>query len=306
MIRLTTFIVFYLATFLVSYAQISTEEITIKNNKIELPGTLTFTQKRSPLLIWIHGSGNVDRNGNQNPVIKANYVQQFREAVNQKGIAFFSYDKRTANPKNKEYLHEILFNDFVSDAKKVISYFKKNQQFSSIIIIGHSQGSLVGMLASDEANKYISLAGASTPIDSVIIDQVTKQAPFLSKIVDQHFKELKQTGSIKTVNPMLMSILAPQNHKFINSWLEYNPSKEIEKIQIPTLIINGTKDFQVETTHTKALQKAQPNAKLVIINDMNHILKHITKPQDNQNSYFSPDFPLSKELVETIVDFVNQ
>ena len=76
-------------------AQITNEEILIKNDTIELPGTLSYSKKNSPLLIWIHGSGNVDRNGNQGTMVKANYIQQFRESINKNEIAFFSYDKRT-------------------------------------------------------------------------------------------------------------------------------------------------------------------------------------------------------------------
>ena len=84
-------------------SQITSEEIIIYNDSIELPGTLTYTKsvKKQALLIWVHGSGNVDRNGNQSGVnVQANYIKQFRDSVNKNDIAFFSYDKRTANPKN--------------------------------------------------------------------------------------------------------------------------------------------------------------------------------------------------------------
>ena len=121
-------------------AQITTEEILIKNDTIELPGTLSYSKKNSPLLIWIHGSGNVDRNGNQGAMVKANYIQQFREAINKNEIAFFSYDKRTSNKKNFKFLKETLFDDFANDAKKVVNYFKEDQRFSKIILLGHSQG----------------------------------------------------------------------------------------------------------------------------------------------------------------------
>ena len=58
-------------------SKITSEEILIKNDSIELPGTLTFTKAKTPLVIWVHGSGNVDRNGNQAGVnIKANYIKQ--------------------------------------------------------------------------------------------------------------------------------------------------------------------------------------------------------------------------------------
>ncbi|WGH76806.1 alpha/beta hydrolase [Tenacibaculum tangerinum] len=306
MIRVITFLLIYVICFINSFGQVTAEEIVIKNNQIELPGTLSYTQKNSPLLIWVHGSGNVDRNGNQAPLVKANYIQQFRNAVNQHHLAFFSYDKRTANPKNNEYLKGTLFEDFVADTKKVVSYFKDNHQFSELILVGHSQGSLVAMLASEKATKYVSLAGPANTIDSLIVKQLKKQAPFLETALNAHFKELKETDTIKEVNPLFMSILSPENLPFIKSWMHYNPSEEIKKITLPTLIINGTKDLQVAVEDAELLHKANPNATLVVINNMNHVLKHITKNEDNQNSYLSPDYPVSEKLIKSIVNFAKQ
>lgn len=306
MARIILIIILYTISNIASLAQVVSEEIVIKNNAVELPGTLSYTQKNSPLLIWIHGSGNVDRNGNQEPLVKANYIQQFREACNNHDLAFFSYDKRTANPANKEHIQNTLFDDFVLDAKKVVSYFKNNTQFSSIVLLGHSQGSLVAMLAAKNTNKYISIAGASTPIDAVITAQVKQKAPFLESTLTAHFKELKETDTITKVNPMLMSVFAPQNHAFLSSWMHYNPSDEIKKITLPALIINGTKDLQIPINNAKALHASNTKAKLVIIENMNHVLKNIQNDTDNQNSYFSPDYPLSEKLVNTIVNFAKQ
>ena len=138
-------------------SEISSEEIIIYNDSIELPGTLTQLKKskKHPLIIWVHGSGNVDRNGNQKGVnIKANYIKQFRDSINDQA-AFFSYDKRTANSKNLKYLQNVSFDDLVSDVRKIISNFKDDPRFSEIILAGHSQGSLVAMLAVNESvNKF--------------------------------------------------------------------------------------------------------------------------------------------------------
>lgn len=284
--------------------KINSEEILIKNDSIELPGTLTFSKENTPLVIWVHGSGNVDRNGNQGTIIKANYIKQFRNEINANGISFFSYDKRTANPKNFKFLKGTLYEDLVNDTKKVIAYFKNDKRFSEIILVGHSQGSLTAMLASKNTNKYISIAGPSKTIDKTIIEQITNQNAELGNIAKAHFKELSETGNIKQVNPLLISVFAKQNLPFIASWAKYNPTVEIKKISIPTLIINGTKDIQVKVEDAKELNKVAPSSKLVIINNMNHVLKNIEKDTDNMNSYYSADFMLSKELITTIVAFL--
>lgn len=285
---------------------IISEEIMIKNDSIKLPGTLSYANENSPLIIWIHGSGNVDRNGNQGSIVKANYIQKFREAVNTNNIAFFSYDKRTANPKNFKFLKGILYEDLVNDAKKVVSHFKNDERFSEIILIGHSQGSLTAMLASEGTDKYISIAGPSTSIDKTIVAQISKQSKPLGESAKAHFKELLETGDIKQVNPFLVSVFAKQNLKFIASWARYNPSMEIQKIKTPILIINGDKDLQVKMNDAQKLHNANSASVLSIISKMNHVLVEIENDSDNLKSYYSADYKQSKKLITTIVNFIKE
>lgn len=302
MIRFTTYFFIYILNIVVSYSQATSEEILIQNEGIQLPGTLSFTEEKSPLIIWIHGSGGVDRNGNT-----PQYIKQFRDAVNKEHIAFFSYDKRTANVNNTAILKDgVLFNDFVSDAKKVVSHFKNDKRFTEIILAGHSQGSLVAMLALKDVSKYISIAGAGETIDKTLIKQITAQNEYLGGLTKKYLKELKETGNIKNVDPNLGMLFAPQNLPFLNSWITKNPLEEIKKVQIPTLIINGNKDIQVQVTDAENLKKAKPNATLVIVDNMNHVLKDILKDENNIKSYSSADFPISKKLINTVVTFVKK
>lgn len=293
-----------------AFAQESTvikEELKLTNGAIELPGTLSKTSKSTSLMIWIHGSGNVDRNGNQAGAnVNANYIQQFREAMNQKDIAFFSYDKRTANPKNAALLSGIVFDDLVSDAKVVVNHFAKSQQFKQIVLVGHSQGSLVAILAADKAQKIISLAGPGEGIDQTLIKQISAQSPPLGEITKAHVKELKETGSIKEVNPMLMAVFAKQNQAFIANWMQYDPAQVIGKLKQPVLIINGDQDLQVKEEDAKKLKAGKPDAALHIVKNMNHVLKTVTNIGDNQASYFSSKFPLSEKLIELVAAFTNK
>jgi|TARA_B110000908_G_scaffold34880_1_gene41797 pimeloyl-ACP methyl ester carboxylesterase len=302
MMRSLSFLVFILMGITIGFAQITTEEITIQNQAIQLPGTLTYSSEKSPLIIWVHGSGGVDRDGNQ-----PQYIKQFRNAVNKKNIAFFSYDKRTANPQNSAFLKDgVFFNDFVFDVEEVVNRFKNDTRFSSITLAGHSQGSLIAMMALKNVNKYISIAGAGETIDKILIKQLNAQSPEYGKIAKAHFKELKETGGIREVNPNLMAIFAKPNQEFWSSWVAIDPITEIKKVTIPTLIVNGDKDIQVGIENASNLKTAKPNATFVIIQNMNHILKDIQKEEDNIKSYSAPAFPVSKKLIETIVSFIKK
>ncbi|WP_088323061.1 alpha/beta hydrolase family protein [Polaribacter tangerinus] len=288
-------------------AQLKTEEITIHNKKIELPGTLSFYEEKTPLIIWVHGSGNIDRNGNQPKTpVKANYIQQFRSAVNKKNIAFFSFDKRSANPKNKDFLKETKITDFAKDIDEVILYFQKDNRFSKIFLVGHSQGSLIAMLTKEKTAGFVSIAGTGETIDKTIVKQLNKNNSTLAEAAKKQFDTLKVKGKIAVVNLFLTSIFAKQIQAFLYSWMQYNPAKEIKKIKTPILIVQGDKELQVKIEDANLLKKAKPSSKLVIIKNMNHVLKEINSDSENMSSYYSDKFPISEKLIEVVVQFIKK
>lgn len=307
MIRIITYIFILVIGIISSFAQIKSEEILLKNGNIELPGTLSYIKEKTPLIIWVHGSGPIDRNGNQ-PILNANanYIKQFRDAINKEDLAFFSFDKSSTNPKNLPFFKDATINIFIDDIKKIVEHFKSQNRFSEIILLGHSQGSLIGMMALKNADKFISVAGTSEKLEDVLVSQLAKNNEVMAKMIGEHFSELEQKNSIEKVDPQLANVFAKPNWSFLKSWNQINPSIEAKKIKIPTLIINGTKDLQVQIDNAEKLHKIIPSSKLVIIEGMNHVLKHIEKDEDNTKSYFTPDFPLSTELIETIVSFIKQ
>ena len=71
------------------------------------------------------------------------------------------------------------------------------------------------MMALKNVDKYISIAGAGETIDKILIKQLNAQSPEFGKIAKAHFKELKETGNIKEVNPNLMAIFAKPNQEFL-------------------------------------------------------------------------------------------
>ncbi len=287
---------------------IVSEEIDLKNGEILLPGTLTYTKglKNQALLIFVHGSGNVDRNGNQpGTAAQAGYIKTLSDSLSSNGLAFFRYDKRTATAQNLSKLENIVFADFVLDLKIVIDHFKTDDRFSSIHLIGHSQGSLTAMLGiTKSVTSYISVAGASETIDQMITRQVTAQNPEMGKVVAAHFSELIETNTIANVDPLLAGMFAPQNQPFFKSWIQEDPQEAIKNVTIPTLIINGDADLQVTPEDAKALKTALPAAVLKIIPNMNHVLKEVQSQEENQKAYINPNVPLSSQLVAHILDFI--
>ncbi len=109
------------------------------------------------MVIFIQGSGLTNRDGNQSGM-KSDFSKKIAHQLAENKIASFRFDKRSIKAQELK-LETISFDDLITDVENILSYFKK-ENFSKYIIAGHSQGSLVGMIAArDNADAFISLAG---------------------------------------------------------------------------------------------------------------------------------------------------
>lgn len=258
------------------------------------------------LAIIIAGSGPTDRNGNQN-FLKNNSLKKLAESISNKGIASFRYDKRIVKQIRKGNVdNDLMFDDFVSDAEDVIKYFKEKETYSKIYVIGHSQGSLVGMLAAKEnVDGFISLAGAGQNIGDVIVDQVTNMAPKLGEEAQKVVDKLKKGETTTEYPQALASVFSIDIQPFMINWMQYNPTEIISELKIPTLIVNGTKDLQVSEEEAQLLKDANEDAELKIIKNMNHVFFEIKGDDlENSKSYNEAFRLISPELIESIVEFI--
>ncbi|WP_299395769.1 alpha/beta hydrolase [uncultured Gelidibacter sp.] len=274
-----------------------------------IDGSLMVPNAGSDVLaIIIGGSGPTDRDGNQN-FAKTNNLKKLAKELAHNGIATFRYDKRIVKQiKMRSVDPNIKFDDFVSDAIAVVNYFKTKQQFKHLYIIGHSQGSLIGMLAAQkDVDGFISLAGAGQSIDAVIIDQVEKTAPMFTEDSKRAFEVMK-SGKTTTDYPLaLASIFDSSVQEFMMSWMKYDPAAVIKTLEIPVLLINGTKDLQVSTSEAELLHKASAQSELKLIDNMNHVLFIIQgDDQENAKSYNDPNGKVSDTLINSIVKFIKK
>ena len=271
-------------------------------------GTLLIPESidNPPLVIIIAGSGPTDRNGNQS-FMKNDMLKKLAERLSENGIATFRYDKRVVKQlKTRTFDKNIRFDDFVTDAKSVVTYFKPS--YSSITIAGHSQGSLVGLLATEAGvDSFISLAGAGNPIDQIILEQITKTAPFFTEDTKRVLEILKSGKTTTEFPPALASIFSLDIQPFMSNWMQYNPQKRIESLEIPVLIINGTRDLQVSTTEAQLLKDHKTDAEIVIIENMNHLLFEINGDDlVNTKSYNELSYPIMPEVITAMVNFIQK
>jgi len=325
--KISKFIFVWLALFtlynLKSVAQTPVEqnEVALGINSVEnckIYGTLKIpnTTGKIPIALIIAGSGPTNRDGN-NPMMTNNSLKMLTDSLNFYGIATLSYDKRLiAKSICDQKEDELRFEDYIEDAKSWIELLSKNNKFSEIIVIGHSEGSLIGMLAginNTKVSKFISIAGVGTPADEILKEQLSKQLksqPITVKNqIFSYIDELKQGRQLENDPLNLYSLFRPSVQAYLISWFKYDPGIEIAKLKIPILILQGDFDLQVSENDAKLLHEANLSSNKIIINNMNHVLKNSQSMNLNEqvtDSYNNPNTPINKELIKNIVDFIKK
>lgn len=261
-----------------------------------------------PLALLISGSGPTDRNGN-NPVMQNNSLQMLAQELAAAGISTVRYDKRAIGksviPNFSEANYR--FDDLVTDAVGWVNLLKKDGRFTKVNIIGHSEGALIGLEAAlaTKPNAYISIAGVARSADSLILAQIAQQPETVRNEVRDILAQLKAGKEVSSFSPYLAPLFRSSVQPYMISWLKYTPQDELKKLKTKTLIIQGTSDLQVPVTEAQQLAKAKPEAKLLLIPDMNHVLKQVSQDKgENMATYNNPTLPLAKELLPAIISFL--
>jgi pimeloyl-ACP methyl ester carboxylesterase len=283
--------------------------VILKINNDQLFGTLTVPDltKKYPVALIIAGSGPTDRDGN-NPMMKNNSLKMLAEALAKNGIASLRYDKRGIGESKASAISEssLVFENYTEDAKSWINFLKQDKRFSQLVIIGHSEGSLIGMIAGAKANKFISIAGAGDSADKIIKAQISsKSNKQIEEMTFPIIDSLKTGNTVKKVDPMLNSLFRSSIQPYLISWFKYNPQTEIKKLNVPVLILQGNNDLQVTVQDAENLSKSNKNAELLIVDKMNHIMKIIEgDKQANLESYNNATLPISEVMTNKIVSFI--
>lgn len=264
------------------------EEVSFPDKEaggIELAGTLTTPKEGNPFpaVVLVTGSGPQDRDesllGHKPFLVLADYLTRH-------GIAVLRYDDRGVGKSGGNFATATT-NDFVNDALAAIKFLenRKDIRRDETGIVGHSEGGLIGPLASvksSDVNFIVMMAGPGVKGRDVLVEQtrliekamgmsgdkIKKSADLAEKFYDvvENVKDsLTAADSIKSVfrnyyasldstekaefgdNPE--SVYERQAKTLLTPWfkffLTYNPKETLEKVKVPVLAVIGENDLQV-------------------------------------------------------------
>lgn len=265
----------------------------------------------TPVVLIIAGSGPTDRNGNGPLAGENNSLKQLAEGLADHGIASIRYDKRGIGESSAAGAEEVdlRFDTYADDAALWIQQLQVDARFSSVTVIGHSEGSLIGMLATKNAtaDAFVSIAGPAQSASQILRQQLQSRLPDpLWQQSEQILVSLEQGNSVTSIPLELHMLFRASVQPYLISWFRYTPAQEIRHLTIPALIVQGTTDIQVPVSEAQALKAAKPDAEFRMIEGMNHVLKAVSlDPQQQKASYSDPTLPVAPELVEGIRQFIH-
>jgi pimeloyl-ACP methyl ester carboxylesterase len=291
-------------------------DITLDTGAGMLAGTLTVPagERPVPVALIIAGSGPTDRNGNSAMFPGGNNsLRQLADALAAAGVASLRYDKRGVGASASAAIREqdYRFDRMITDAHLWCDLLLADERFSSLTVIGHSQGSQVGMNAAwlSGADGFVSIAGPGRPILEVLREQLRTNLPVRTRVeAEKVLLELEQGRVVAEPPVELTIVLRPSVQPFLISWQNHDPVREIRRLRLPVLVLQGETDVQVSTLDAELLADARPGARLVVVPGMNHILKPVAgdNPFAHQASLVDSTLQVMPAAVAPIVATVRQ
>ena len=220
-------------------------EVTVGDDQWKLPGALLIPKGKGPFpaVVLVHGSGPNDRDESVGGV---RVFRDLAEGLASHGIAVLRYDKRTLVYPEKSTADKNLTmtDETVTDAVRALALLRTEPEIDPkhVFVLGHSQGGYMApriMKADAKLTGAIVMAGNARPLEEVILDQNEYAAQLKGSLTDTERTQLEALRK----NPKLALLSFPE--KYRDDLKDYNPVALADSIDIPLLILQGARDFQV-------------------------------------------------------------
>lgn len=307
---------------------------------IQLSGTLVTPKGEGPFpcLVMISGSGPQNRD---EEIMGHKPFAVIADQLVKKGWATFRYDDRGVAHSQGEFAKATSF-DFAIDANAAFKMISTHAKIDSkkIGLLGHSEGGLVAPIVAAENQAIyciVSLAGPGVWGSQIILQQtedIGKSEGVAEKDLNQSLNtsnaimtfvqnEKDSLSVAKAIRKYVFKVnkkkskddrenlFEEYNSAFNNPWMstfiKTDPIPYWQKVQCPTLILNGDKDWQVRYDQNanriaETLMRNNVPFEKVILADHNHLFQY--SESGKVSEYSKIDETISPETLETIIDWL--
>lgn len=289
----------------------------------EISGTLSYPrdEQRHPAVIIVHGSGPMDRDGSTG---NSKIYKDLAWGLATNGICVFRYDKRSNVHGGKLFMEAYKgaeytpYDEIVEDVFFAIKLLKQNRHIdtNNIFIIGHSQGGMMSPMIAQTAGLkgMVLLAANARPIQDMLIEQMNYLYPDGSmtllnyqernKIIHQaNFAKKKKLPQDTPVDSFPFGVRA----SYWNYLNKYDQVKVFKKLTLPTLVLQGERDYQVTMTDfglwQNAAKKRKGPTQFISYPKLNHLF--IAGEGPSKPSEYQLPGSLDAKVVKDISEWIN-
>lgn len=220
--------------------------------------------------------------------------------------------------------------DISNDIKAQIEYLKENTNLEKVVLFGHSEGALVAQILADKVDSIILMASPSVSgretykfqlqhalrtggVSEEVISSLDKTIDTVTGTLIDDTLSLKEKQNI--VIPFLkslgnddssaLSVFSVLNSPWYRTFLKLDPREYIKKIKVPTLVLQGSNDTQVdEKLNIPVFEKLlKGRNKIIVYPKYNHLLqKSIT---GELKEYYEIGTTIEEDVLKDVLEFLN-
>jgi uncharacterized protein len=304
-----------------TYSNPGDEPVTIPANGFNIAGTLTRPKAaaaRHPVVVLLSGSGVNDRDGVAAGVPT---LGQIAGALADAGYMSVRFDKRGYGQTGGR-AESATISDFAEDTRAVVRYLDKRKDVDPkrIIVLGHSEGGWVALLAASRDDKIagiVSIAAPAVTGAEMVLEQ-QRHALEQMQLPDaerQAKVELQKRIQAAVVSGKGWEGVPPDVRKqadtpWFQSLLTYDPAKVIKDIEQPLLILHGELDRQVPVSQADKLAELakksdSKSVEVITVRGVNHLLVPATTGEVSEYGSL-PDRNVSADVTKAISDWLKK
>jgi hypothetical protein len=262
-------------------------------NAFPLKGSVRASGAHPYFAVMVAGSGPTDRDWS-NPLIPlpSHGGRDFAAWLRTQGLGSLRYDKRFIGSRDPKL--DISLDAQVGDIRAAMQAARAlpEAKGKKLLLLGHSEGALLALLAAGEADAVLLLAMPSLSMGKLIQAQLKGQlvaagAPaevsatnldYLQAALEaiRKNRDLPKAGSgvAPGVVTLAQGLIQPESRGFVRDLLDLDPWGSAERLAVPFAVVWGDRDIQ---TWKPDLMPPGFRGTLIQIPGANHLFKRETR-----------------------------
>jgi len=262
-------------------------------NALPLKGSVRPGGTHTHFAVMVPGPGLTDRNwSNPSLPVPSHAGRDFAAWLQVQGVGSLRYDKRFIGAKNPKL--DISLDAQVGDIRAAMKAARAlpEAKGKKLLLIGHSEGALLALLAAGEADAALLLAMPGLSMGKLIAAQVKGQldaagAPkeasalnlaYLETVLEALRKnqDLPQAsaGVAPGISALARGLARPESRGFVRDLLDLDPWGAAQRLPIPCALVWGDRDIQAWKPEGVP---ADFKGEVLQLPEANHFLKRETR-----------------------------